>query len=130
MASRRIRRYAPHAVLANVLAPLPHLERFESAGLCYLLHCLPGAMAEKSAVFDHLARWLAPGARVFGATIVQGDVPRSRPAQVLMDLYNRKGIFSNADDSVQALDLELRGRFRDVEIALKGSVALFEARAP
>lgn len=129
MASRRIRRYAPQTVLANVLAPLPRLESFQSVGLCYLLHCLPGTMAEKSMVFDHLTPRLASGARVFGATIVQGDAPRSRAAQALMDLYNRKGIFSNADDSVAALDLELRRRFRDVEIALKGAVALFEARA-
>jgi hypothetical protein len=130
MASRRIRRYAPQTVLANVLAPLPRLERFHSAGLCYLLHCLPGTMTEKSIVFDHLAPQLAPGSRVFGATIVRGDAPRSRTAQALMDLYNRKGIFSNADDSVEALGLELRRRFRDVEIALRGAVALFEARAP
>lgn len=129
MASRRIRRFAPRTVLANVLAPFPRFDGFQSAGLCYLLHCLPGTMAEKSTAFDHLTPCLASGARVFGATIVQGDAPRSKPAQALMNLYNRKGIFSNADDSIAALDLELRKRFRDVEISLIGAVALFEARA-
>jgi hypothetical protein len=128
-ASRRIRRFAPQAVRANVLAPLPPLGPFRSAGLCYLLHCLPGTMAEKALVFDHLAPLLEPGARVFGATIVQGSAPRSRPAQALLNLYNRKGIFSNADDTVEALNAALRKRFRDVEVSLKGTVALFEAQA-
>jgi hypothetical protein len=72
---------------------------------------------------------LEPGARVFGATIVQGSAPRSRPAQALLNLYNRKGIFSNADDTVEALNAALRKRFRDVEVSLKGTVALFEAQA-
>jgi hypothetical protein len=129
MASRRIRRFTPQTVLANVLAPLPPLGPFQSAGLCYLLHCLPGTMAEKAVVFDHLTPLLGPGARVFGATIVQGSAPRSWPAQALMNLYNRKGIFSNAEDTAEALNTALRERFCDVEVALRGTVALFEARA-
>jgi hypothetical protein len=129
MASRRIRRFAPQAVRANVLAPLPPLGPFQSAGLCYLLHCLPGTMAEKTVVFDHLAPLLKPGARIFGATIVQGSAPRSRPAQALMNLYNSKGIFSNAEDAVETLDAALRKRFRDVVTTLRGTVALFEAHA-
>jgi hypothetical protein len=128
-ASRRIGRFAPQAVRANVLAPLPPLGPFRSAGLCYLLHCLPGTMAEKAVAFDHLAPLLEPRARVFGATIVQGNAPRSRLAQALMNLYNRKGIFSNAEDGVEALDAALRKRFRDVEVRLRGTVALFEAQA-
>lgn len=129
MAANRIRRFAPRRVQANILAPLPAMEPFQSVGLCYLLHCLPGAMPEKALVFDHLAPLLAPGARVFGATIVQGAVPRSRPAQALMNFYNRKGIFSNAADTVEDLDAGLRQRFHNVQIAIIGSVVLFEAEA-
>ena len=129
MASRRIRRFTPQTVRANVLAPLPPLGPFQSAGLCYLLHCLPGMMAEKAIVFDHLTPLLGRGARVFGATIVQGSAPRSRPAQALMNLYNSKSIFSNAEDAIEALDAALRERFRDVEVRLRGAVALFEAKA-
>jgi hypothetical protein len=128
-ASRRIRRFGPRAILASALAPLPPLGTFYSAGLCYLLHCLPGRMAEKVVVFDHLAPHLASGAAVFGATIVQGSAPRSRAAQALMNLYNSEGIFSNAGDTVEDLDVALRKRFQDTKIAVKGTVALFEARA-
>lgn len=126
-ASQRIRRYAPQTVLANALEPLPRLEPFGSAGLCYLLHCIPGTIAEKAVVFDHLQPCLAPGARVFGATIVQGNVPRSRPAQALMNLYNKNGIFSNADDTAEELEAALDKRFSRVKIEVKGTVSLFEA---
>jgi SAM-dependent methyltransferase len=128
-AARRIRRYAPVTVRANALEPLPAMQAFKSVGLSYLLHCLPGSIPQKAVVFDHIRPLLDPGARVFGATILQGDVPRSRTAQALMDLYNRKGIFSNAGDTVEDLDAGLRARFDDPRIEVKGSVALFEARA-
>lgn len=128
-ASRRIRRFSPQSVRANALAPLPSLGPFQSAGLCYLLHCLPGAITEKGVVFDNLAPVLERGARVFGATIMQGNAPRSMPAQALMNLYNSKGIFSNAGDTVEDLHAALCRRFRDVEVNLRGTVALFEARA-
>ena len=128
-AARRIARFRPRAVEANALAPLPAMGPFDSAGLCYLLHCLPGAIEQKAAVFDHLRPALAPGARVFGATILQGGAPRSWAAQRLMNLYNRKGIFSNVGDTRESLAAALKSRFADVKIEMRGAVALFEARA-
>ena len=100
---------------------------FESCGLCYLLHCLPGAIPEKAVVFDHVRPLLAPGARVFGATILQGNVPHSRPAQALMNTYNKKGIFSNSADRLEDLHAALSARFTHVNVTMKGAVALFEA---
>jgi hypothetical protein len=85
-------------------------------------------MKTKTAVFDRIGPHLAPGARLFGATIVQGDAPRSWAAQRLMDLYNTKGIFSNRDDRAQDLEAALKSRFKDVRVELKGCVALFEAQ--
>ncbi len=128
-AAHRIRRYAPRSVVANALDPLPPLGRFDSVGLCYLFHCVPGSMSEKAVVLDHLQPLLTPHARIFGATIVQGNAPRSRAAQALMNLYNRKGIFANSHDSAQELEAQLRRRFRDVEIRMLGTVAVFEASA-
>jgi SAM-dependent methyltransferase len=129
MASRRIARYRPRMVEANILAPLPPLGPFDSVGLCYLLHCLPGAMRDKAVLFDHLRPALAPGARIFGATIVQGDAPRSGPAKALMRFYNGKGIFSNAQDTAEDLEAALRQRFASIRVERRGCVALFEARA-
>ena len=107
---------------------MPPIGPFDSAGLCYLLHCLPGTLPEKAVVFDHVRPLLTPGARVFGATILQGDAPRSRAAQALMDFYNRKGVFSNAGDTLADLRTALEARFTDVRIGMTGAVALFEAR--
>ena len=129
MASARIARYAPATVVADVLQPLPSIGRFDSAGLCYLLHCLPGTIPEKAIAFDHIRPLLSPGARVFGATILQGDAPRSRAAQALMDFYNRKGVFSNAGDTLADLSEALTARFTDVRVRMVGTVAVFEARA-
>jgi SAM-dependent methyltransferase len=129
VAARRIRRYAPQTVQANILAPLPPLASVESAALCYLFHCLPGTIPEKAVAFDHLRSLLTPGARVFGATILQGSVPRSRLARALMNFYNWKGIFSNSADTVEDLETVLGARFSNVKVELKGVVALFEATA-
>ncbi len=127
-AATRIGRYSPSTQVANVLEPLSIDERFDSAGLCYLLHCLPGSIGEKAVVFDHVNAILSPGATVFGATILQGDAPRSPAAQALMNFYNRKGIFSNAEDTAEVLRCELEKRFSGVRIERHGAVAIFEAR--
>lgn len=128
-AAKRIARYRPRTVIANALTPLTVSGSFASVGMNYLLHCLPGKFAEKCVVFDHVRPVLAPGATIFGATILQGDAPRSAPAQKLMNFYNRKGIFANAGDTFADLETELRARFRDVRLTRRGAVALFEAKA-
>ena len=92
-------------ILADILEPLPPLGLFDSVGLSYLLYCIPGSVSVKAVVFDHIRSALTPGGRIFGATILQGDVVRSWPAQALMNLYNRKGIFSNAGDTLKDFGL-------------------------
>jgi len=129
-AARRIARHGPETVTANCLEPLPLEGGFESIALCYLLHCLPGSIAEKSVVFDHALPLLADDGVIFGATILQGDAPRSTPARALMKFYNGKGVFSNAEDTFQALSQALEARFADVALRRVGAVALFEARKP
>lgn len=129
-AARRIAPLVPQRIGANVLEPLPaSLGRgFASVGLMYLLHCVPGTITEKAVVFDHLKPHLAPGARVFGATIVQGEAPRNRAARKLMDIYNARGVFSNAQDRAEDLAAALASRFERANVRLIGCVALFEAQ--
>jgi len=125
--ARRISRFAPKKIVANCLEPLPLEERFDSIGLCYLLHCVPGKITEKAVIFDHAALVMNDGATIFGATILQ-DAPRSKPAQMLMNFYNSKGVFSNASDTLQDLTDILESRFTDVAVSKVGTVALFSAR--
>lgn len=128
-ASRTIDRYKPKTYRRNVLEPITvDGECFDSIGLNYLLHCLPGTMESKSVVFDHIKPLLKPNGVVFGSTLVQGDVHRSGVAKRLMKVYNKKGIFSNEQDSVKALTYELKRRFKDVSVKVVGCAAIFSAR--
>lgn len=129
-AARRIERFKPRCVKADAFEPLPLDRSFSSVALCYLLHCLPGRMADKAIVFDNTARVLRPEGRLFGATIVQGNAPRGAAARALMALYNAKGIFSNRDDTAETLQHELTSRFAAVTVEVIGCVALFEAKGP
>jgi hypothetical protein len=130
-AAARVARYHPATVRANVLAPLP-LEGppFESISMTYLLHCLPGRMAEKAVAFDHLKAWLAPGGVLFGAAILGRGVPHNAAGRALTAVYNRKGIFGNGADRPDELRQALEARFARVEFELVGCVALFVARTP
>lgn len=127
--ARRVRRYQPRCWQRNVLEPweLP-TPRFTSIGLNYLVHCLPGDMASKSVVFDHLLPYLEPGGVVFGSTLLQGDAPRSATAQRLMAFYNHKGIFSNTHDAEVTLRQALAQRFDEYQVKIIGCAALFSAR--
>jgi hypothetical protein len=128
-AARRIARYRPEQHQADALRPLAiSATPFRSIALTYLLHCLPGDIAGKAVVFDNLAPLLAPEGVMFGATLLSAGVERSAAARALMRLYNRKGVFSNASDSAEALHAALRQRFRSVEVEIVGCAALFVAR--
>ncbi len=128
-ASRRIARYNPETYRRNVLQPIPFdAQKFDSVGVNYLLHCLPGSIETKAAVFDHLKPLMNPGAVLFGSTLLQGGVRRNLFAKGLMGVYNKKGIFSNREDTLEGLKQALTERFRDVQVEVAGCAALFSAR--
>jgi SAM-dependent methyltransferase len=131
VAARRLARYGPRTVRANVLDPLPLGEaRFDSAAANYLLHCLPGPIESKAAALAANVRpYLEPGGVLFGATILGQGVTHTRIGRRLMKIYNAKGIFSNSDDDEPGLKRGLASRLTDVEIQVVGAVALFAARA-
>jgi len=125
-ASRRIARYHPETQRRNVLEPISLAGgKFDSVGINYLLHCLPGSVESKSVVFDHLKALMNPNAVLFGSTLLQGGVPRNWWARRLMAIYNKRGIFSNEGDDLDGLKRALGGRFRNVSVEVVGSAALF-----
>jgi hypothetical protein len=128
-ASRRITRYSPATYLRNVLEPFSLGERgYDSVGVNYLFHCLPGSIQSKSVALDHLKAHMNSGAVLFGSTLLHGGVPVGRLGQRLMNVYNGQGIFSNRQDTLGGLEHELASRFRDVSIETVGCAALFSAR--
>jgi len=115
----------------DVLEPLDaSLGPFDSIALFYLLHCLPGTLVQKGRAFAQLAPSLAPEGVLFGATILGDTAGHNGFGQRLMALYNRKGIFGNAGDTLADLEGELHQHFVQVELRQVGRVALFSARQP
>jgi SAM-dependent methyltransferase len=129
VAARRLARYRPEVYRANVLEPVRiETPRFESIGLNYLLHCLPGTMRTKGAVFRHLKALLTPGGVLFGATLLHGGVQRNWAARRLMALYNAKGIFTNEHDDLEGLKTVLSDHLTSVMVEVVGCAALFSGR--
>jgi SAM-dependent methyltransferase len=127
-AARRLRRYEPALLQADATRPMLMDETaYGSVGLSYVLHCLPSGMPSKAAVFDHLAPYVAPGGVLFGTTILHDGVAHTRLGRRLLDVYNRRGIFSNFGDDPEGLENELARRFERYEIEVVGAVALFAA---
>jgi SAM-dependent methyltransferase len=103
---------------------------FDSIGLSYLLHCLPGPFERKAAIFDNLLPFLASNGVLFGSTILGKGVRHNALGRTLMAVYNAKGIFGNAEDTIDDIERALRRRFRNVSIEQAGVVALFSAQDP
>jgi SAM-dependent methyltransferase len=127
-AGARLRGYEPTLLGADAMKPIRMEETaYRSVGLSYVLHCLPGGMMSKAAVFEHLAPLVAPGGVFFGATILHDGVPHTRIGRRLRGVYNHKGIFSNIGDDPGGVEEELARRFMRYELELVGAVALFAA---
>ncbi len=128
-ASQRIARYKPETYRRNVLEPISlDAEKFDSVGINYLLHCVPGSMESKSTTLDHLMGVMKSNAVLFGSTLLQGGAPMSCFAKCLMDAYNKRGIFSNQHDDLEGLTRALCKRLRDVSVEIVGCAALFSVR--
>lgn len=126
--ARRIQRYRPAVVRANLVHPLPPAHRgFLSVGASFLLHCMPGDIPAKAVVLRSAAAALAPGGRFFGSTILASGVRPNPAARALMALFNRKGVLNNSRDDLGDLDRELSRTFAHHTITVRGCVAIFEA---
>jgi SAM-dependent methyltransferase len=126
--ARRLERFHPETYLANVLEPLAVKAPFDSVGLNYLLHCLPGTMQTKRAVFRNVAAVLEPGGVVFGATVLQGGVNHNWLARKMLVSLNEKRIFTNLHDDVAGLRDNLAAHFSEHEVEVVGGVGVFRGR--
>jgi SAM-dependent methyltransferase len=67
--AKRLRRYDPSCYKGNVLQRIDiGMSGFDSISLNYLLHCLPGNLASKAIVFEHVKPLLRDGGVIFGST--------------------------------------------------------------
>jgi hypothetical protein len=127
--AQRLARYHPLLCEANLFAPVAiELEPVDSVGLTYVLHCLPGRMAEKLKAIDHLRPLMNERAVLFGATILGRGILPNAAARSLLRLYTAKGVSNNLEDDLAALSDGLNARFNQVNIETSRCVALFRAR--
>ncbi|WP_235826329.1 class I SAM-dependent methyltransferase [Candidatus Frankia alpina] len=132
-ASTRISRFAPRTAVRNALEPVGKLPGapFDSVSVNYLLHCLPGDLETKTGqLLASIRPTMAPHAVLFGSTILADAATLSKPARTLLNFYNRKGVFHNINDHVEALDQTLGAAFANHQVELIGGVATFVASNP
>nr|WP_280220346.1 class I SAM-dependent methyltransferase [Nocardia neocaledoniensis] len=133
--ARRLRRTGAVVATArgSVLEPVPTDagSEFDSIGINFVLHCVPGDFAEKGVAFRHLAAVLADDGTLFGSTILGRDAPAPTLfGRALSAGYSQVGAFNNADDDRVGLVDALRAAFDDVDLTDVGAVTLFAARSP
>ncbi|EFC81144.1 class I SAM-dependent methyltransferase [Parafrankia sp. EUN1f] len=132
-ASARISRLAPLTAVRNALEPVGTLPGapFDSVGVNYLLHCMPGSLDVKAEkLLAAIRPTMGPRAVLFGSTILADAANLSAPARKLLGFYNQKGIFHNTADQVGALDRALEAVFATHRVEIIGGVATFVASEP
>jgi len=128
--AKRVARYAPTVHQANVLEPIAlGAPRFDSIGLNYVLHCVPGSFPDKGKVLLHLKQLLNPGGVMFGATVLASGVPHTWASSTALRYFNAHQTLNNAEDDYAQFADTLRQHLQDVTIDVVGCVALFSGRA-
>lgn len=131
VAKKLLQDRAPEVYLHDVFQSNANLlGRFNSISMNYLLHCLPGNMDTKSAAIASATSMLQPNGVLFGATILADANLHTKTSQGLCAFYNKKGIFSNREDTLDALKHMIAQHLTDIEISVIGCVALFKGRCP
>ncbi|MCX5042515.1 class I SAM-dependent methyltransferase [Aldersonia sp. NBC_00410] len=121
-------RHQVRTIEQNVLDPLGDVGGpFESIGINYVLHCLPGGWVAKSAALKNLANKLSDDGVLFGSTVLGPGVNRNPAGFALTELYNRIGAFHNRTDDHDGLVSALEASFTQVDSRIVGNVALFAA---
>ncbi|WP_460696674.1 class I SAM-dependent methyltransferase [Nocardia thraciensis] len=133
--ARRLRKagHSVDEVVGSVLDPVPAAAGigYDSIGLNFVMHCIPGNFTEKGAAFRHLAKVLADNGVLFGSTILGRDrTPRTLFGRFLTTAYSRAGAFNNSDDDRDDLEAALDAAFDEHTVTDVGDVTLFSARRP
>jgi SAM-dependent methyltransferase len=129
-AAARLRRLEVTTVEADVLRPLPFADRFRSAALHLVIHCLPGPAERKARAVSNVAAVLEPDGVLFGASVLGLDGPQTRLSRAVLRLFNRQGGFDNLGDSEASIRSMLETSFDHVETSLNGAVLMFRATGP
>jgi hypothetical protein len=87
-------------------------------------------MQIKEACIHNAVSMLQPHGVLFGATILADKNLHTTPSRFLCNFYNKKGIFSNQEDTHEALLQTLNKHLIDVDVSIVGCVAIFNGTKP
>lgn len=126
---RKVARYAPEMYVQNLLEPVRHAPvLFDSIGINYVMHCVPGSFLEKGVAFSHLKPLLKLNGVLFGTTVLSEGVSKNLLARPFMWLVNVLGVFNNRRDNARDLELVLRQNFQLIDFEVVGTTAFFAVR--
>jgi hypothetical protein len=129
--ARRLARFRPETYLCNALEPIRHApDGFDSVALGGILHCIPGDMATKGAIFDALRPLMNPRARIFGYTILNKDIRKTLLSRFVYFVLQKLKVINGIEDSASQLISELNKRFLISEVSIVGCIAIFVAQSP
>lgn len=128
--AKRLSRFSPTVVEADVLKPLPVQNSFDSVALSFVLHCLPGPIEAKETAIRNVAAVLDSDGVLFGGTVLGMGADHTAPARAFLTAVNKRGAFDNLGDTRDGLEAILSASFDQVDIDVVGSLALFTAHRP
>lgn len=129
--SRRIARFQPETYQCDALRPIPFdADRFDSIALGGILHCIPGDMAVKGAVFDSIRPLMHADTKVFGYTILNRGVAKTMLSRATYFMLQKLKVINGLNDSASQLTQELKKRFDGVDVKVIGCMAIFVAHSP
>ena len=126
--ANRLSIYAPNALHQSILQPVRDgAGSFASAGMNYVLHCIPGSFCENRVMFENIHATLQDGGVFFGATLLPGRSNGRVASRAFMALLNWLGVFHNARHTEADLRRMLAAVFRSSKIEMIGDAAIFVA---
>lgn len=126
---RKVSRYAPEIYIQNLLEPIRHqIIPFDSIGINYVMHCIPGGFSEKGIAFSHLQRLLSLNGILFGTTVLSEGIHKNMLATPFMWLLNLLGVFNNRKDNARDLKYFLEKNFKLIEFEVIGATAFFAVK--
>lgn len=129
--AKRLARFHPEVYQCDAMEPIRvAAKRFDSIALGGVLHCVPGNMEKKGAVFDAIKPLMHSGANMFGYTILNHGIQKSLVSRITYFILQRLRVINGLDDSASQLSLELKKRFKFTKVKVIGCVALFAAHSP
>jgi hypothetical protein len=126
---RRVARRAPETYIQNLWEPIHHnIKNFDSIGINYVMHCVPGNFKEKGVVFTRLQPLLNENGVLFGTTVLSDNIHKNVLARPFMWLMNSLGVFNNRGDNADDLKECLETNFQLIEFEVVGVTAFFAVK--